>query len=201
MIIEAKGIGRDLAELNEVFLELVAQGPDAGLASDVVARLRLLDADTRRRLASAPFALFTFGFEDEAAWAALLSPGVRDLELAYQSCDPAVERFVLLALTMLRGLVRATPHSISAWIGLTAQTRARLAALEVSALSQLAPLAAPRLRGRLAGRDAFWLRIITAAERNDHRQLALLTAQGKQWAIRRSLGLAVQSRSVRGFRR
>jgi hypothetical protein len=201
MTIEAKGIGRDLAELNEGFLELVAQGPDAGLPSHVVARLRLLDAVTRRRLASAPFALFTFGFEDEAAWAVLLSPGVRDLEPAYLSCEPAVERFVLLALTVLRGLLRTTPHSISAWIGLTAQMRSRLAALEVGGLGQLAVRAAPRLRGRLAGRETFWLRIIAAAEGNDLRQLALLTALGKQWAIRRSLGLSVQSRPVRGFRR
>lgn len=201
MAIEATVFGRDLAELNAGFLELAAQGPDTGLALRVVIRLQALDAVARRRLAAAPFALFTFGFEDEAAWAALLSPGVRELEPGYFPCEPAVERFTLLALTVLRGFVRAAPHSISAWIGLPPATRARLAGLEVGVLGLAAPWAAPRLRGRLAAREGFWLRILDAAVRDDRRQLALLAALGKQWAIRRSLHLAAPLQPARGFRR
>jgi hypothetical protein len=201
MTIEATAVGRDLAELNEGFLELVAQGPDAGLSAGVVARLRALDRVPRRRLAAAPFALFSFGFDDEAAWAGLLSPGVRDLEPGYRPCEPSVERFTLLALTVLRGFVRTAPRSASAWIGLTPATRARLATLEVGALGFVAPLAAPRLRGRLAPRTVFWLQMIDAVEHHDDRRLVLLAALGKQWTIRRSLGLSLPSQPVRGFRR
>jgi len=201
MTAEHMAFGRDLVELNEGFLGLVEHAPDACLPAGVVARLRALDRATRRRLAAAPFALFGFGFDDEAAWAGLLSPGVRDMEPAYHACEASVERFTLLALMVLRGFVRVAPDRASTWIGLTSGTRKRLAALEVGVLGNVAPLAAPRLRGRLAFREAYWLRLIDAAEHDDRRQLALLTALGKQWAIRRSLGLSAPSRPVRGFRR
>lgn len=193
--------GRDLAELNAGFLRLVARDADAGLSADVLARLRILDRAPRRRLASVPFALFGFGFDDEAAWAELLSPGVREFEPGYCVCEPSVERFTLVALTVVRGFVRTAPRRISAWIGLTPATCARLAALEVGTLGFVAPLAAPRLRGCLAPRRALWLRFIDAVEHNDERQLALLAALGKQWTIRRSLGLAAPPQPARGFRR
>jgi hypothetical protein len=201
MTTERKAFGRDLVELNKGFLELVARLPDAGLPASVVGRLRAMDRTSRRRLAAAPFALFGFGFEDEAAWSALLSQGVRDTDHAYRACEPAVERFTLLALVVLRGFVRVDPDRISAWIGLTSGTRTRLAALEVGALGAVAPLAAARLRGRLAPRESYWLRLVDAAERDDRQQLAMLVALGKQWAIRRSLGLSTPPRPVRGFRR
>lgn len=201
MKIETSVLGRDLAELNQGFLRLVAAGVDAGLSADVLARLRALDRSARHRLATVPFALFGFGFDEEAAWAELLSPGVRDLEPDYRACEPSVERFTLLALTVIRGFARTAPQSVSAWVGLTPGTRVRLASLQVGTLGVVAPLAAPRLRGRLAPRRALWLRFIEAVERNDARQLALLATLGQQWTIRRSLGLSAPAQPVRGFRR
>jgi hypothetical protein len=194
-------LGRDQAELNREFLELLAQGPDAGLSATVLTRVRGLDADARGRLAALPFALFGFGFEDETAWARLLSPGVRDLDPGYVSRDPLVERFTLLALTALRGFAGVAPHKTGAWIGLPVETRARLAEVEIGTLSAAAVLAAPRLRSRLAHREQLWLRLIDASERNDRRQLVVLAALGKQWTIRRCLKLKAPGKPVRAFRR
>lgn len=201
MTIDATVFGHDLADLNDGFLALVLTGSDAGLPGVVAARLCLLDQSSRERLTSVSFALFGFGFEDEAGWAGLLSPGVRDLEPGHTACEPIVERFTLLALTTLRSFIRMAPYSVSAWAGLPRETRTRLATMGIAGLGLVAPLASTRLRGRLADREAFWLRLIDAAEKNDARQLALLAALGRQWTIRRSLGLSVPPQPVRGFRR
>jgi hypothetical protein len=187
--------------LNEAFLDLVGRGTDAGLPPGVLAELRTIGPDTRQRLASLPFALFGFGFEDEAAWARLLSPGVRDLDPGYVSGEPAAERFTLLVLTVVRGMARDAPESVSSWIGLPAGTRTRLDKLEIGALGIVAALAAPRLRGRLPGREPLWLGLIDAAARDDARYLRLLATQGQQWTIRRCLGLENPMAPSRGFRR
>jgi hypothetical protein len=194
-------LGRDLAELNDGFLELIVRGSDAGLSACVCAQLRRLGKGPRSRLAAVPLALFSLGFEDEAAWAGLLSIGVRDLNPAYQACEPPVERFTVIALMALRGLARTAPHTVSAWIGLPPETRSRLAAMELGSLSLVAPLAAGRLRGCFVSREAIWLRLLDAAGNNDERQLGVLAALVKQWTIRRSLGLSAPSQPVRGFRR
>jgi hypothetical protein len=201
MTMQQADCSRDLAELNEGFLWLVAQGRDAGLTLAVLARVRTLEREARQRLAALPFALFGFGFQEEAAWASLLSPGVRDLEPRYAPQDPLIERFTLLALTALRGLVRVAPQRISAWIGLPPETGSRLASLEISALGEVAAAASTRLRGRLAVEEFRWLCLIDACERNDARQLALLAAFGHQWTIRRSLGIEAPRATTRGFRR
>lgn len=202
MRIHSATLCRDLAELNEGFLELVAQGPDVGFSPTVHARLAAFGRKPRRRLAGVAFALFGFGFQEEAAWAPLLSPGVRDLERVYAARDPAVECFTLLALSALRGFMRTAPRRVSAWIGLPPETGVQLAALEIGALGPVAMLAAPRLRGRLAPRASLWHRFIDAAERGDERQLAVLAALGQQWTIRRSLRLEPPGSPVsRAFRR
>jgi hypothetical protein len=180
---------RDFAELNEGFLELVANGADAGLAGCVQARLMALEPEPRRRLAGVSFALFGFGFQEESAWEPLWSPGVRDLEPRYGVREPAVEQFTLLALTTLRAFVRVSPQQVSAWIGLPPDMRSRLAGVEISVLGVVASFAAPRLRFRLALQEALWLRFIDASERRDMRHFALLDAHCLQWTIRRALAL------------
>lgn len=193
---------RDRAQLNAGFIELVAQGATtAGLPPPVLATLRTIAPPAQQRLATLPFALFGLGFEDDSEWARLLSPGVRDRYPAYVSREPLVERFTLLVLTTLRASARLAPHSTSAWIGLPATIRSRLEELEIGALGVVGALAAPRLRGRLAGREEWWLRLVDAAERNDERQLRLLAALGTQWAIRRCLGIEAPAAPARGYRR
>lgn len=198
--VETAPFGNDLVALNEGFLALVMDGAEAGLEARVLARLRKLDVGQRHRLGALPFSLFGFGFEEEAAWAALLSPGVRDLAVGYESCEAEVERFTLLALTALRGFVHAAPRSVSAWIGLPPATRDRLAELEIGLLSPVAALASPRLRARRTLQASVWLRLVDATERDDARQLRLLATLGKQWAIRRSLGIEAAAPASRGFR-
>jgi hypothetical protein len=192
---------RDQAALNAEFLGLVVAGTQVQLPGRAAQRLSGLGEPVRRRLGALPFALFGFGFEDEAGWERLLSPGVRDLVPPYVRGDARVERFPLLALTTLRGFARMAPRSASAWSGLPVVTRARLAELDIGLLPPVAVLAAPRLRGRLALRESGWLRLLDAAEREDERQLELLAALGKQWTIRRALGISRPTSTGRRFRR
>lgn len=198
---EAAGIGRDLTALNESFLLLLSDGTDMGLPSLVTARLQCLCRGSRQRLAAVPFALFSFGFEDGPAWVRLLSPGVRELQPEGPLPSPAAERFSLLVLTCIRSLVQVSPCRIAAWAGLPADTRTRLAGLEIATLRFVAPLAAAQLRGRFPPREGLWLRLAEACERNDSRQIAILGALGMQLTIRRALGLGAQQGSGRGFRR
>ena len=192
---------RDLAELNMGFLDLLAEDVDAGLPDCVLRRLRVLDRPMRSRLGEVPFALFGFGFEDEAAWSVFLSPGVRDLEPGYAASDAPLERFTLLALTALRALLRVAPRPVAAWVGLPPPTQLRLSEVEIGLLAQVAMLSASRLHARRKLRDAVWLRLIEAAEHNDIRQLRLLAALGRQWTIRRFLGIQAAAPAARGFRR
>lgn len=201
MAIKSEALARDLVDLNAGFLALVAHGAKAGLPDDVARRLRELAPEVRIRLAGTPFALFGFGFEDEGEWARLLSPGVRDPEPGYVSREPPAERFTLLALTALRGFLRTAPRRVSAWMGLPIETRTRLAEVEIGVLCAVAARAAPRLQGRFLAREYLWHRIIDAAACGDERDLRLLISLGKQWTIRRSLGLQSACATMRGFRR
>lgn len=201
MAIKSEALARDLSDLNAGFLSLVAHGADTGLPDDVTRRLRALAPEVRNRLAAAPFALFGFGFEDEAAWTRLLSPGVCDLDPGYVSREPPAERFTLLALAALRGFLRAAPRRVSAWMGLPTEVRTRLAEVEIGVLCAVAACAAPRLQGRFLAREYLWHRIIDAAACGDERDLRLQIALGKQWTIRRSLGLQEACATMRGFRR
>ena len=196
-----KTLTQDLAELNEGFIALAQDGLEVGLTPALRARVQQLRPERRRVLAGLPFALFGLGFEEEGAWATLLSPCVRDLEPGYANSRAPAERFTLLVLSILRSHVRHMPQAVCAWMGLPPQMRNRLLQLEISLLAPVAACAAPRLRARRVLREGTWLRLVDAAERDDARQLALLAAQGRQWSIRRSLGISATSRATRAFGR
>ncbi len=194
-------MGSDLAELNEGFLALAVGGEALGLSDEVLARLTGLSSLRRQRLAAVPFALFSFGFEDRDCWTRMLSPGVRELCATAAVASPQVERFTLLALTFIRALARWAPQRASACVGLPWDTRERLAAFRIGELGLVASLAAVRLRGRLAGDETWWIRLLLACERADERQLGMLGDFGMQWTIRRALQLEKPPRPVGGFRR
>jgi hypothetical protein len=192
---------RDFTELNHGFLGLASSGLEVGLRPSVQERIASLGERGLHGLAGLPFALFGLGFEEEGAWATLLSPCVRDLEPAYAAARAPAERFTLLALSTLRTHLRLVPEPASAWIGLPPPMRSQLVAVEISLLAPVAACAAPRLRARRVLREAVWLRLVEAAAGRDRRQLALLAAWGRQWSIRRSLGLNQVRAGSRAFRR
>jgi hypothetical protein len=191
---------QDLVDLNEAFLVVLADHPEAGAPVWLRPRLVRLEKPQRRRLAALPLALFSLGFEDAQAWERLLSPCVRD-ELSGGHAAGGVERFTLLALSIVRGLAQLAPRQASAWAGLPPATGTRLAALRLGELAAVAPRAAGKLRPRRAADTEWWLRLVDACQQGDERQLALLGGFGMQWTIRRSLGLAAPGRVARGFRR
>jgi hypothetical protein len=192
---------RDLMELNGEFIGLAAEGLDLGLAAGVQQRIADLDDGGRRDLAAVPFALFGLGFDEEGAWTTLLSPCVRDLEPGYVAARAPAERFALLALSTLRTCLRMASRSTSAWIGLPPGTRRRLATLEIGLLPPVAACAAPRLRARQVLREPTWARLVDAIANRDERQLVILAALGRQWSIRRSLGINSATVAAHGFRR
>jgi hypothetical protein len=193
--------GRDLAELNAEFIGLAAEGLDLGLAGPVQQRIAALDEAGRGALAAVPFALFGLGFEEEGAWTTLLSPCVRDLEPGYVVARAPAERFALLALSTLRTCVRMAARSTSSWIGLPPATRRRLATLEIGLLPPVAACAAPRLRARQVLHETTWARLVDAVADGDQRQLVILAALGRQWSIRRSLGIKTATAGAHAFRR
>lgn len=192
---------RDLAELNGEFINLAAAGLDLGLPAVVQERIAGLDEDRRGDLAAVPFALFGLGFEEDGAWTTLLSPCVRDLEPGYVAARAPAERFALLTLSTLRTCLRMASRSTSAWIGLPPGIRRRLAALEMGLLPPVAACAAPRLRARRVLRETAWTRLVEAVANRDERQLVILAALGRQWSIRRSLGIKSAIAGTHGFRR
>ena len=72
---------RELAGVNAAFISVVTMD-DAerrggfGLADEIISRLRLLDDESRRRMAYRPFALFTLNFRDSAGWKQLVEQRV-----------------------------------------------------------------------------------------------------------------------------
>lgn len=192
---------QDFAELNHGFLALAVSGLEIGLAPAVRERIAGLCPEAQEALAGLPFSLFGLGFEEEVAWATLLSPCVRDLEPDYAAARAPAERFTLLALSTLRTHLRLVPHTVSAWIGLPPPMRSRLVSVEIGLLAPVAACAAPRLQARRVLREAMWLRLADAAARRDRRQLVMLAAWGRQWSIRRSLGLKQVAAGTRAFRR
>lgn len=192
---------RDLAELNAEFIGLAADGFDLGLAAPVQQRIARFDAAERRALAAVPFALFGLGFEEEGAWTTLLSSCVRDLEPGYVAARAPAEQFALLVLSTLRTCVRMASRSTSSWIGLPPGTRRRLAVLEIGLLPPAAACAAPRLRARRVLHETTWTRLVDAVADGDERQLVILAALGRQWSIRRSLGIKAATVGAHAFRR
>lgn len=191
---------QDFTELNHGFLGLATSGLEVGLRPSVQERIASLGEQGLHALAGLPFALFGLGFEEEGAWATLLSPCVRDLEPGHIPARAPAERFALLALSTLRTCLRMAARSTSAWIGLPPATRQRLVALEIGLLPPVAACAAPRLRARRVLGEATWARLVDAVAKRDQRQLVILAALGRQWSIRRSLGIKSAVAVAHGFR-
>lgn len=112
---------QDLAEvraLNEEFLTLVAGHRDAsapadGLSPSLASRLAELDADAQRRLAAAPFLIFSLREYDDRYWDQVHSEGVAcDLFTSRQAPSTDYGRLVAAALAFVWQLARRNPYTL-----------------------------------------------------------------------------------------
>ena len=196
---DAHDILNDLQGLNRRFLHLARTGlpGPAATGPDVLSRL---DHRAMERLASLPFALFSFGFGAEGTWERLQARGVRDAEPP-AAADPGQERFALLALAYLRQLARTHPRRAAALAGVAEPVGRWLASLDLGALAILAPQAAELLRWRFPGQERLWAALMDSCREPDGSQLPVLRATALQWTIRRALDLRLAGpRASRAFR-
>ncbi len=193
-------IFRDLAALNRRFLAIAAgsvPGPDA-VGGAVISALA---PGALARLASLPFALFSFGFGADRRWDVLCTRGVRDAEPAGPQPDRARERFVLLGLAFLRQAVAQDASRAAAIAGVPRPIGAWLSELEFGDLAAVGPVAASCLRWRFAAQEGLWRDLVRACRAPDEALLPVLRAAGVQWTIRRALALEEEAwRSRAGFR-
>jgi hypothetical protein len=169
---------RDLADLNAQYLELgLAPGLEAdprfGWSSAVRHCLLATDAETRARMAVAPFALF--GLVLGAAAARGLAPRVEDGPVAALSPDwrGRFQSFAHQAVFLARRLLDGEPMALHLVFGLPDDAQLWLAECR---LGQLAEVAASSrvVRPRWRLHERFWEMLVSAARRG--------TPNALQWA-------------------
>ena len=174
----AASVLEPLHELNRSWLALLAMGPhcwsmrgaDSRLPDPVGAGLMSLSPEQRAEIARCPFSLFTARFNDSAYWL-----GVAGNRQVHEptSDDPdqhvvaGLAGFAELALFFAWHLVRANPPSAKIVLGMSDQTIAVFASLQLSSLQQLAHRPGALIASRWPHRTWFWLRLLGSIGRED----------------------------------
>lgn len=161
---------RELAGVNAAFISVVSLGDGErrgsfGLADETVSRLRLLDDDSRQRLAFRPYALFTLNFRNAVGWSELLEERVHDVDAAQYWPDDAsrVHQFLAMTLAAVRELAEREPLSASVLFGIPPTLVDGLRCLDIGRLPAVATKVKPWLRARCATRPDWWGRMIMAS--------------------------------------
>lgn len=161
---------RELAGVNAAFISVVTMDDgqvsgNFGLPDEIVSRLRLLDEDSRRRLAYRPFALFALNFRDSARWKQLVEQRVHDGDAAQYWPDDAsrVHQFLAVTLAAVRELAEREPLSASVLFGIPPALVAGLRDLDIGRLPAVATKIQPWLRARCATRRDWWSRMIVTS--------------------------------------
>jgi hypothetical protein len=161
---------RELAGVNAAFVSVVALGDGEhrggfGLADETVSRLRLLDEDSRHRLALRPYALFTLNFRNATGWKELVERRVHDGDAAQYWPDDAsrVHQFLAMTLAAVRELAEREPLSASVLFGIPPTLVNGLSCLDIGRLPAVATKIKPWLRARCATRPDWWNRLIMAS--------------------------------------
>lgn len=195
----------DLAEvraLNEAFLALLAESPQAcasagppELALD--ARLSRLDGDARRRLASAPFLIFSLREYDDPYWDQVHSDGVAyDLFAPRKAPSTDYGRLVAAALAFAWQLARRNPYALRLICCASLHWCERLAERPLLQIINRTAGLDDLLALRVADNEALWDRLLTVGVGQDpllreatHRsvlQLLLMMPQQQRHAVWRS---------------
>ncbi|MGD2031556.1 MAG: hypothetical protein PVI25_00940 [Gammaproteobacteria bacterium] len=161
---------RELAGVNAAFISVVTMD-DAerrggfGLADEIISRLRLLDDESRRRMAYRPFALFTLNFRDSAGWKQLVEQRVHDGDAAQYWPDDAsrVHQFLAVTLAAVRELAEREPPSASVLFGIPPVLVDGLRDLDIGRLPAVATKIKPWLKARCATRHDWWSRMIVTS--------------------------------------
>jgi hypothetical protein len=169
---------RDLADLNSQYLELgLAPGLEAdprfGWSGAVRRCLLATDAETRARMAAAPFALF--GLVLGTAVPRAQAPRVEDGSVATVPADwrGRFESFAHQSVFLARRLVDGEPMALQLVFGLPDDAQRWLVECRLSQLAESA--AGPRVvRPRWRLHERFWEMLVSAARRG--------TPNALQWA-------------------
>jgi hypothetical protein len=174
----AASVLEPLHELNRSWLALLAMGPhcwsmreaDSRLPDPVGAGLMSLSPEQRAEIARCPFSLFTARFNDSAYWLGIA--GNRQVHEPTsdgrgQNAVAGLGEFAELALFFAWHLVRANPPSAKIVLGMSDQTIAVFASLQLSSLQQLAHRPGALITSRWPHRTSFWLRLLGSIGRED----------------------------------
>ncbi|MFL6577352.1 MAG: hypothetical protein ACJ8MR_12100 [Povalibacter sp.] len=181
-------LNRDYVELLLAERTLPPPGvPTETLSSKIIDALLTLDHHARTSLARCPFALFTFGFDDERFWSAVLSDadtGAKgeSVEARYGalSCAPMQAAFTEVAL--FQAWHTANAHRIAARVlfGMPEEIARRLVRIPLWQLRRVAIDYPGLLTPRWPGNPAFWPDLIRFAAARDSKKLETTQLLGNQ---------------------
>lgn len=152
---------------NRIFLSLIRRraaetGCCFGLGPAPARTIASLDEENLAGLSRCPFALFSLGFEQKDAWAALLARQVAEPGVApWQTADQETNQFLLVALGAVRGVSGRDPFLARLLFGIPENLCRPLSGLDLASLPLLAPGLKSRLRARLSACPGFWRDLLT----------------------------------------
>jgi hypothetical protein len=205
----------NIAALNRSFLGAVSDSRDA--AFTVFATYKI-DGAERRRLADAPFLLFSFREQESEYWQHLLDDDPQiDLIDAGDRPDKAVQALQTAGIGFLWQLARRNPYAVRLACGATLDWCERLAELTLVALLHRTAQRGDLLQLRFADNNDVWRRLLgtgsaasPSARRSSHHFAlqVMLTRRNAQHRNRQSAaacamrgaGRGVTHRSAAGIR-
>lgn len=188
----------EVSAANLIFLSLIRQcaaaHPEAtcfGLQPAAVSLIGSLKEPGLLRLSRCPFALFSLGFEDQEAWAALLGRRVSETGVAqWRVTDQQVNQFLLLALASVHSVAARDVFTARLLYGIPETLCEPLARLDLAVLPNLAPAVNGRLQARLAACPDFWRDLLTGVYTGgSDADLSAIRHLGLQLTLQRGLGL------------
>ncbi len=184
-------LGREIRQLNRIFLTLVVDSPGPvgdcgarlGLPPRIVAKLTRLGAGETDRIVDCPYALFEITIPLDARRRSIRA--VADRATDTVTSPGSLAMFRLLALMCQRAIVRFDRAAAQLTFGLIKAEVRQLDRMSLDSVVRLAATAPEALHCRFAGHPSFWTDLIHLAAHGTDRQLAAAHLAGQQWIAAR----------------
>jgi hypothetical protein len=182
-------------ELNRDYVELILAErtlPAPGLASDtlptkVMDALAALDERSRALIAKCPYALFTFGFDDDRFWMSALNEAEaaareETVEARYGALSGAPMQAAFTEVAMFLAWHTAHAHRIAARVlfGMREEIASKLTRIPLWQLRRIAVDYPGLLTPRWPGNPAFWPDLIRFAAAGNSKKLETTQLLGNQ---------------------